>query len=330
MSGEERPIIVVRRIKKVSGHGHAAAWKIAYADFVTAMMAFFLLMWLLGSTTKAELNGIADYFKTPLKVALAGGSGTGDSSSVIKGGGQDLTRSVGQVKNGELPTEKKIINLKAAQAEVERIERQKLNDLKGRLEAAIEARPLLRQFKQQLRIDMTPEGLRIQIVDEQNRPMFDSGSAALKDYARDVIRELAGLINEMPNRVSLAGHTDKKPYAGGERGYSNWELSADRANAARRELVAGGIAETKIVRVVGIGPAVPLKEDDPYDPSNRRISITVLKPQVEQQILDAASARPKLEAQDVAPAVDPAAAETTPVSPTAPAPAPAAGARPNA
>jgi chemotaxis protein MotB len=130
--------------------------------------------------------------------------------------------------------------------------------------------------------------------------------------------------------VSLAGHTDKKPYAGGERGYSNWELSADRANAARRELVAGGIAETKIVRVVGIGPAVPLKEDDPYDPSNRRISITVLKPQVEQQILDAASARPKLEAQDVAPAVDPAAAETTPVSPTAPAPAPAAGARPNA
>ena len=150
-----------------------------------------------------------------------------------------------------------------------------------------------------------------------------ASSASLKDYARDIIRELAGLINEMPNRVSLAGHTDAKPYAGGERGYSNWELSADRANAARRELVAGGIAETKIVRVVGIGPAVPLKDDDPFDPSNRRISITVLKPQVEQQILDAASARPKLEAQDAAPAVD------TPEPPTPPAPAPAAGARPH-
>jgi len=327
VSKPQATTVVIKRIKKKGGAHHGGSWKIAYADFVTAMMAFFLLLWLLGSTTKADLSGIADYFKTPLKVALAGGSGTGDSSSVIKGGGQDLTRSVGQVKNGELPTERKIINLKAAQAEVERIERQKLNDLKGRLEAAIEARPLLRQFKQQLRIDMTPEGLRIQIIDEQNRPMFDSGSAVLKDYARDIIRELASLINEMPNRVSLAGHTDKKPYAGGERGYSNWELSADRANAARRELVAGGIAETKIVRVVGIGPAVPLKEDDPFDPSNRRISITVLKPQVEQQILDAASARPKLEAQEAIPAADPAPAEPTPVSPAVPAPAPAAGTR---
>jgi chemotaxis protein MotB len=327
MSSEERPIIVVRRIKKVAGGAHGAAWKIAYADFVTAMMAFFLLMWLLGSTTKADLNGISEYFKTPLKVALAGGSGSGDSSSVIKGGGQDLTRSVGQVKNGELPTEKKIINLKAAQAEVERIERQKLVDLKGRLEAALEAKALLRQFKQQLRIDMTPEGLRVQIIDDQNRPMFDSGSAIMKDYAREIIRELASLMNDLPNRVSLAGHTDAKPYAGGERGYSNWELSADRANAARRELVAGGIAETKIVRVVGIGPAVPLKDDDPFDPSNRRISITVLKPQVEQQILDAASARPKLESQDAVPVAAPAPDDSSSVSPPPPVPAPAAGTR---
>ncbi|GMU72699.1 MAG: flagellar motor protein MotB [Burkholderiales bacterium] len=313
MSGEERPIIVVRRVKKVAGGAHGAAWKIAYADFVTAMMAFFLLMWLLGSTTKADLNGIADYFKTPLKVALAGGSGSGDSSSVLKGGGQDLTRSVGQVKSGELPTEKRIINLKAAQAEVERLERRKLDELKGRLESAIEARALLRQFRRQLRIDMTPEGLRVQIVDEQNRPMFDSGSAILKDYARDILRELASLMNDLPNRVSLAGHTDAKPYAGGERGYSNWELSADRANASRRELVAGGIAEAKIVRVVGLAAAVPFVVDDPLAPSNRRISITVLKPRAEQQILDAASAAPALEAPEAIPAAEaPAHSETAP------------------
>ena len=325
MSGEDKPVIIVRRIKKISGGAHGAAWKIAYADFVTAMMAFFLLMWLLGSTTKADLQGISEYFKTPLKVALAGGSGSGDSSSVIKGGGQDLTRSVGQRKEGELPTEKKIVNLKAAQAEVERIERQRLVDLKGRLEAAIEARAVLRNFRHQLKLDLTPEGLRIQIVDDQNRPMFDSGSALLKDYARDILRELGGLMNDIPNRISLAGHTDSKSYAGGERGYSNWELSADRANASRRELVAGGIAESKLVRVVGLAAAIPLKADDPTDPTNRRISITVLRPSAERHILDEGSATPPAEVQEAVPVVDGRAA-ATPIPPPSDGAGPAAAA----
>src|SRR5919197_5936367 len=208
MTGEQKPPIVVKRIRKVSHGHHGGAWKIAYADFVTAMMAFFLLMWLLGSTTKGDLQGIAEYFKTPLKVALAGGSGSGDSSSVIQGGGMDLSRTNGQIKKGEKPPAKKTINLQAAQAEIERLELVRLRELKGRLDAAIEASPTLRAFRNQIKVELTPEGLRIQVVDEQNRPMFDIGSAMLKDYTRDILREIAKVLNDVPNRISLSGHTD--------------------------------------------------------------------------------------------------------------------------
>ena len=286
MSGEQKPPIIVRRKKRAAAGHHGGAWKIAYADFVTAMMAFFLLMWLLGSTTKGDLQGIAEYFKTPLKVALSGGSGSGDSSSVIKGGGTDLSRSTGQVKQGELPTEKKIINIKAAEAERQRQDLLQLKLLKQRVEAAIDANPTLRNFKNQLRVDLTEDGLRIQIVDEQNRPMFDSGKAEVKDYTRSVLREIGTLVNSVPNRISLAGHTDPAPFAGGDRGYSNWELSADRANASRRELIAGGIAEDKLIRVVGLGASVALDRQNPNDAINRRISIVILNHKAEQRILD--------------------------------------------
>jgi chemotaxis protein MotB len=285
MSGEQKPMIVVKRIKRVSGGHHGGSWKIAYADFVTAMMAFFLLMWLLGSTTQGDLQGIAEYFKTPLKVALAGGSGSGDSSSVIHGGGTDLTRSFGQQQKTDKPAEKKTINLKAAEAELERQESARLLDLKSKLDAAIDASALLRTYKNQLRVDITPDGLRIQIVDEQNRPMFDSGSATLKDYTREILRELGKLMNDVPNRISLSGHTDANAYALGQRGYSNWELSADRANASRRELIIGGIEESKIIRIVGLGAAVMLDKTDAYNPINRRISIIVLNHKAEERIL---------------------------------------------
>ncbi|NCN23221.1 MAG: flagellar motor protein MotB, partial [Gallionella sp.] len=251
----KRPI-VIKRIKKVAAGAHGGAWKIAYADFVTAMMAFFLLMWLLGSTSKGDLKGISDYFKTPLKVALAGGSGSGDSSSILKGGGKDLTRSEGQVKSGDLPTEKRIINLKAAQQEFKRAEAEKLKDLKSSIEKAIENNAQLKQFKNQILLDITTEGLRIQIVDEQNRPMFQSGRAQLEPYTREILHAIGQTLNDVPNKVSISGHTDAALYGGGNKGYSNWELSADRANASRRELIAGGMADDKIVRVVGLSSAV--------------------------------------------------------------------------
>jgi chemotaxis protein MotB len=285
MTGEVKPPIIVKRVKKAAHGHHGGAWKIAYADFVTAMMAFFLLMWLLGSTTKGDLEGIAEYFKTPLKVALAGGSGSGDSSSVIQGGGTDLSRTNGQVKKGDKPPEKKTINLQAAQAELDRLDEERLKELKGRLEGAINASPTLAAFRNQIRIDMVPDGLRIQVVDEQQRPMFDLGSATLKDYTREILRELGKLMNDMPNKISLSGHTDANKYTSGERGYSNWELSADRANASRRELIAGGIAEDKIIRVMGAGTSIMLNKNDPLDPINRRISIIVLNRKAEDRIL---------------------------------------------
>src|SRR5690606_24517986 len=243
--------IIVKRIKKVQHGYHGGMWKIAYADFVTAMMAFFLLMWLLGSTTQGDLKGIQDYFNTPLKVALAGGSGSGDSSSVIQGGGNDLTRTHGQVKMGDIGRTK-IINLQAAKAEIARDEAVKLKQLKTRVEKIFDSKPRLGPYRNQLKLDITSEGLRIQIVDDQNRPMFDNGRAVVHPWMEEILRELGALLNEVENKVSLAGHTDAKPYFMGDRGYSNWELSADRANASRRQLVAGGIDENKIIRVVGL------------------------------------------------------------------------------
>ncbi|MFP5407986.1 MAG: flagellar motor protein MotB [Gammaproteobacteria bacterium] len=286
---EQKPPIIVKRIKKVTGGHHGGAWKIAYADFVTAMMAFFLLMWLLGSTTRGDLEGIAEYFKTPLKVAMQGGSGSGDSSSVIKGGGTDITRQTGQVKKGESEPEKRSFNLKAAKAELQRIEQENLKQLKRRLEQAIDANPTLRQFKRQLLIDITSEGLRIQIVDEQNRPMFNLASAELQPYTKIILREIGVLLNDVQNRVSLSGHTDATPYANRERGYSNWELSADRANASRRELIAGGMDDAKMLRVVGLASSVPFGNASPLDPVNRRISIIVMNKRTEEAITKEAS-----------------------------------------
>ncbi|MFY9317756.1 MAG: flagellar motor protein MotB [Burkholderiales bacterium] len=287
MANDSRPI-VIRRIKKVSGGHHGGAWKIAYADFVTAMMAFFLLMWLLGSTAKGDLNGIAEYFRTPLKVALQGGSGSGDSSSVTRGGGQDLTRANGQVRRGDTPAERRTINLQAAKAEVAREETARLAQLKQRVESTLDANARLTAVRGQIRLDLTDEGLRIQIVDEQNRPMFDTGSARLKDYTREILREIATVLNGVDNRIALSGHTDAAPYSGGERGYSNWELSADRANASRRELLAAGLADDKVLRVVGLAASVPFGADGPLHPSNRRISIVVLNRQTVENLMQQA------------------------------------------
>jgi chemotaxis protein MotB len=279
----QRPI-VIKRIKKVAAAHHGGAWKIAYADFVTAMMAFFLLMWLLGSTSDGDKRGIADYFSTPLKVALAGGSGSGDSSSVIKGGGTDLTRTVGQVKRGKLDDENKIINLAAARAERERKELLRLNTLKQTIEHVIEASPTLGKFKNQLMLDLTPDGLRVQIVDIKNRPMFASGSSELQPYTKVILHEIGKTLNDVDNKVSLTGHTDARPFPAGNKGYSNWELSADRANASRRELIIGGMDPSKVLRIVGLSSAVLFDKNNPLNPINRRISIIVMNEQAENEI----------------------------------------------
>ncbi|MQY51630.1 flagellar motor protein MotB [Rhodocyclus tenuis] len=289
MSDDVRPI-VIKRVKKVVGGGHGGAWKIAYADFVTAMMAFFLLMWLLGTIATGDLKGIADYFRNPTKIALNGGSGSGNATSVLNGGGRDLTKTSGQLKQGEVERKEKADNLKDTSSEklrreFEERERTRLEELKQKIEKMIESNPTLRQFKNQLLLDITSEGLRIQIVDEKNRPMFDSGSAELKPYTRVILREIGRALNEVPNKLSLSGHTDASQYAGGDKGFSNWELSSNRANASRRELIAGGIEDFKILRVVGLASTALFDRNDPLNAVNRRIAIVVLNKRTEDSLL---------------------------------------------
>ena len=278
--------IIIKRIKK-SGHAvHGGAWKIAYADFVTAMMAFFLLMWLLGSTAKGELQGISDYFSSPLKVAMAGGDGSGNSSSVIPGGGNDLSKVHGQVRRSDTDSEKaRRQSIDTARAERAKQDAQRIKTLQAKIDALITENPRLNEYKSQIRIDVTPDGLQIQIVDDQNRPMFDSGSAMVKPYMRDILREIGAALNGVENRVSLAGHTDAVPYSNSDRGYSNWELSSDRANATRRELVAAGMPDAKLGRVVGLAASDLLEPDNPRSAANRRITITVLTREAEERLM---------------------------------------------
>jgi len=284
--------IIVKKIKK-GGHGvHGGAWKIAYADFVTAMMAFFLLMWLLGSTTEGDKKGLADYFSQPLRVSMMGGKGSGETSSVIQGGGKDLTSQVGQVATAPRtdsvnPIERKAA-LDAVKAEIAKQEAKKLDSLSEKISALIASNPKLSEFSSQIRIDVTPDGLQIQIVDDQRRPMFDSGSAVVKPYMREILREINGALLGVDNKIGLDGHTDRKPFGSGERGYSNWELSADRANASRRELLAAGLPDERLGRVMGLASSNLLEEDAPFGAINRRISILVMSREAEARLKGAA------------------------------------------
>ncbi|MCL2658490.1 MAG: flagellar motor protein MotB [Betaproteobacteria bacterium] len=289
MADSTQQPIVVKKIKKGGAGAHGGAWKLAYADFVTAMMAFFLLMWLLGSTTEGDLKGISDYFQSPMKVAMSGGQGSGTATSLIPGGGNDLTKAVGEVAKSHYrdDSKKSLPVSKVASPDQELSERLRFQETKQKLEAMIEANASLRQYKNQLLLDITSEGLRIQIVDEKNRPMFDPGASTLKPYTNKILDLIAPTLNELENRISVSGHTDATPYVGGDRGIGNWELSTDRANACRRELVLSGLDEHKVARIVGLSSTIPLNAQDPFDPINRRISIVVMNQKTEKALLEA-------------------------------------------
>ncbi|NCT87395.1 flagellar motor protein MotB [Stenotrophomonas acidaminiphila] len=293
-SNDAKPTVIVRRVKKIQGGGHhGGSWKVAYADFVTAMMAFFLVMWLLASTSKPERAAISEYFRNPSP--LSGTSSTpapgmagpgGASTSMIKlGGATDISRG-----NSNDPFQNQRESIPTPVEERER-EKQQLEVLKQELEEAIGKSQALEPFKDQLLLDITSEGLRIQIVDKQNRPMFDMGSAKLMPYTREILRELSHFINQVPNHISISGHTDITAYST-QLGYSNWELSADRANAARRALLEGGMGEDKVARVVGLSSSVLFDKTDPQNPINRRISIVVMTREAEAAALSAIAALP--------------------------------------
>ena len=316
MAGEGKKLqpIIVKKIKK-GGHAvHGGAWKIAYADFVTAMMAFFLLMWLLGSTSEGDKKGLSDYFSAPLKVAMQGGSGAGASNSILSGGGSDLTKKAGQASRGtgDDPLKKKMTE-EGAKAEIAKQDAKRIASLRAKIDALITSNPKLNEYRSQIRMETTPDGLQIQIVDEQNRPMFDSGSALVKPYMRDILREIGLALNGIENRVSLAGHTDRTPYGNGERGYSNWELSADRANASRRELVASGMPDEKLARVVGLAASSLIDTQNPLAPANRRISITVMTREAEARLIGNATI--PVSTAPPANSAEPAAAPAAPTEP---------------
>ena len=288
MAGDAKKLqpIIIKRIKKAGHVAHGGAWKIAYADFVTAMMAFFLLMWLLGSTSEGDKKGISDYFQSPLKVAMQGGTGAGASNSIINGGGNDLTQSAGMSRRGDGATrEAKKMSGDAAKAAVAQKDAQVLSALSAKIAAAVSANPKLAEFSSQIKLEITPDGLLIQIVDDQRRPMFDSGRATVKPYMRDILREIGVALMNVDNKISLDGHTDRSSYGNAARGYSNWELSADRANASRRELASTGMSEDKLARVVGMASSLLLDPADPLSPTNRRISILVMTKEAEERLL---------------------------------------------
>lgn len=279
MSSPNEPRIVIRKKRVSHEGGHSGgAWKIAYADFMTAMMAFFLVMWILSLVPKSELEELADYFRRPLISAITGDPYLPASKSVIPGGAPTPIPN-----KAALPDTAQLIP-QHSRGDSQGRDRARLENLKAKVEQLIEQKPDLRQYQPQMLMDMTSEGLRIQILDDQKRPMFATGSARLHPEMIYILKELSPLINEIPNGISISGHTDATQYVTGEFAYSNWELSADRANSARQALVNGGLEESKVRRIQGLASTINLVKDDPYAPINRRISIVVLNEEAEAEL----------------------------------------------
>ncbi|RUO36038.1 motility protein MotB [Aliidiomarina shirensis] len=260
MAEEHRPIII-RRKKVVQKH-HGGSWKIALADFMTALMALFLVMWILSTGDEETRQSVAEYFRTPLVVAMAGGDRENSASSVIQGGGPDSTHSSGEQARIDY-------RMQTRPADV----RRQFQNIQRQIERAIQADPVLRQLEAQMRLDLTREGLRIQMMDTEKRPMFEIGSPTVAPYMSRLLQTVAPILNSVDNALTISGHTDSIPYAGGYVGYSNWELSSDRANASRRELVAGGMDPNKLLSISGVADRIPLEGADPRDPMNRRITL---------------------------------------------------------
>lgn len=282
MADDQRPIII-KKIKKGGGHGHhGGAWKIAYADFVTAMMAFFLLMWLLNATTQEQKRGIANYFD-PITIGERNGGGSGvmgGESVSSETGSQKSTTSTTTIKESK-PQEKgdggKTVQTEAKETDDEAImnEQQTFQQVKESLEKAMESNPELKEWLKNLIVDETPEGLRIQIIDQNEKSMFPSGSAAMFDHTKALLGQVAEIIHKVPNKISVSGHTDATPY--NTKNYTNWELSSDRANASRRVLQDHGVLDQRFAAVIGKEAKEPFVKDDPFSAQNRRISIVLLR-----------------------------------------------------
>lgn len=285
---ENNQPIIVKRVKKVAGGHHGGAWKIAFADFATAMMAFFMVMWLMSSATPEQKKLISGYFQDPVGFSESaspyvidlGGTPTPAPDKTLNPEAKDDDDPAGEAQ-GE-------IDQQQAESIAEEVERERLELLLQELQNKVEENPQLQNFKDQILFEITQDGLRIQIMDAANRPMFASGSAQLQPYFEDILLAMTDTIAAVPNKISVSGHTDAQPFAG-RGGYGNWELSADRANAARRVLVAGGYDDTQVARVVGYASSALFDRENPLNPVNRRIDIVVLTKKAQRAIEGAQS-----------------------------------------
>lgn len=299
---DERPIII-KRIKKVGAGHHGGAWKVAYADFVTAMMAFFLLLWLLNAVTEEQKNGIAQYFRPTLAVQNTSAtftilSGQAQPMEDMSGGASveteaedpddaDVTQPEPATGEGDKPQTnegdkpepgkgEKPVDLAEAEATVKAEEQKQFEQIKSDIKNAIEQTPDLKELEKNLKIEQTDDGIRIQLLDQEKVSMFPSGSADMNPRSKELLEKVAEVVKSLPNKIEISGHTDAKPYPGGHN-YTNWELSADRANASRRVLVGAGIAADRLEKIEGRADTDPFVKADPFDPQNRRISIVLLR-----------------------------------------------------
>ena len=277
--GDELRPIIVKKIKKGGGGHHGGAWKVAYADFVTAMMAFFLLLWLLNVTTKEQKEGIADYFNPAPKIAVS------QSGSDGLLGGLSVSQEGAMVTDVQTMAPVTQTDMSDKQFEEEQKKREEANFKKAEnaIKDAMKEDAEMQELAKSLKMDMTPEGLRIQIVDQDGKPMFPSGSSAMYERTQKLLAKVSEVIRKMPNEISVRGHTDGVPYSKGN-DYTNWELSADRANASRRVLVGSGFPEARVNNVVGKADTDHLIGDKPNDAQNRRISIILLREELVTQV----------------------------------------------
>ena len=283
--------IVIKRVKKGGHAHHGGAWKVAYADFVTAMMALFLLLWLLNVTTEEQKEGLAAFFIDPTHPTIS--RSESGSDGVLGGTSASTVGAMSEIVSPPIPPEPttrdtpdQMTNQEMKQVSQNQFEKLKqeqeqedFEKIKRQIEDAISKDPELRELSKNLLVDMTTEGLRIQIVDQQGEPMFPSGSAKMFTKTQKLMSLVAKIVKNTPNDISIRGHTDGKPFRGNG-GYSNWELSADRANASRRALIDNGVNPSKIANVVGKSDTDHINKDNPLDSKNRRISIVLIRESV--------------------------------------------------
>lgn len=287
MSDEPKRIVIKRKGGKGEGF-HGGAWKIALADFMTTLMALFLVLWVIATATPQQLKGLSDYFSMPLSKAMAGGDKNNSSDSAIPGGGDDPFFQEGHVKkvNINMPSRFMSDEMDRLKAQRERT-RQLLKDLRDKIQAAIDKDPELRKYNHQIRLDMSPDGLHIQLIEDNDQPMFELGSHQLAPFMDRFLDLIVPMLNTLPNKMTIRGHTDSRQFMRGSNGvYSNWELSMDRANAARHVMMKADFDDSKLMRVSGVADRLPLPGTKASDGVNRRIELIVLTPEATQKIVD--------------------------------------------